>query len=96
MSAWILSLEHTGNLATSTSMELPMLKNFGGYQELWKGGYRDLFSMVLGEDIDEEPAEIDIELPPILDENTHFGPILWHRSTVRIGSHIDDLSGALR
>lgn len=59
----------TGNLATATAMELPMLKMFQSYQELLKGAYRDLFAMVLQEDIDEEPAEIDVELPPILDED---------------------------
>jgi hypothetical protein len=56
----------TGNLATATAMELPMLKMFESYQQLWIDCYRDLFSIVLDEDIDEEPAVIDIDLPPIL------------------------------
>jgi hypothetical protein len=63
----------TGNLATATAMELPMLKMFQGYQELLKGAYRDIFAMVLDEDIDEEPAKIEIELPAILDED--LGPL---------------------
>jgi hypothetical protein len=56
----------TGNLATATAMELPMKKQFEGYQKLWKDTYRDLFSIVLDESPDEEPAEIQIDLPAIL------------------------------
>lgn len=59
----------TGNLATATAMELPMLKEFYGYQELWQEAFRDIFSIVLGEKPEDEQAEIDIELPPILDED---------------------------
>lgn len=54
------------NLATATAMELPMLKMWLSYQQLWVDTYRDIFSIVLDEDIDEEPAVIDISLPPIL------------------------------
>jgi hypothetical protein len=56
----------TGNLATATAMELPMLKMWESFQQFWLDCYRDLFSIVLDEDIDEEPAVIDIDLPPIL------------------------------
>jgi hypothetical protein len=56
----------TGNLATATAMELPMLKMFESYQQLWADAYRDLFSVVLDEDLDTEPAIIDVDLPPIL------------------------------
>lgn len=56
----------TGNLATATAMELPMLKMFQSYQKLWKDAYRDIFTIVLDEDPDKEPAVIDIDLPPIL------------------------------
>lgn len=70
----------TGNLATATAMELPMLKMFGGYQKLWMDAYRDIFCIVLGDD-DEDSTEagtndnadgdgdsddIDLDLPPIL------------------------------
>jgi hypothetical protein len=58
----------TGNLATATAMELPMLKMFDSYQELWKDAWRDIFSIITDEDPDEpaDPEAITIELPPIL------------------------------
>lgn len=58
----------TGNLATATAMELPMLKMFDSYQELWKDAWRDIFSIVIGFDPDAppDPNAITIELPPIL------------------------------
>lgn len=59
----------TGNLATATAMELPMLKQFGAYQTMWKTAFRDIFSIVLDEDIDTERQTIDIDLPPILAED---------------------------
>jgi hypothetical protein len=55
----------TGNLATSTAMELPMLKMFASYQALWQDAYRDIFSIALDED-PNEPNQLDITLPPIL------------------------------
>jgi hypothetical protein len=67
----------TGNLATSVSMELPMLKQFGSYQQLWKDFWRDVFTTVLAEDVDAEPAVIDIDLPPIVDADiTKLGTAL--------------------
>jgi hypothetical protein len=59
----------TGNLATATAMELPMLKMFESYQQLWLDAYRDIFSIVLEEDPDEEAAVIDIDLEPILKDD---------------------------
>lgn len=59
----------TGNLATATAMELPMLKMFASYQRFWVDVYRDIFSIALDEDPDEEPVEIDIDFPPILEED---------------------------
>lgn len=56
-----------GNLATATAMELPMLKQFGSYQQLIQDFYRDLASITLDEDPDEMSDEIDIDLPPILE-----------------------------
>lgn len=72
----------TGNLATATAMELPMLKMFSAYQELNRGVYRDLCSIALEEGADDEPAEIDIELPPILDEDLE-----------KLGTFLVDLAG---
>src|SRR5262249_1607457 len=72
----------TGNLATATAMELPMLKMFGSYQQLWIDAYRDIFSIVLDEDIDEEPSEIDIDLPPILADDLQ-----------KLGQFISQVSG---
>jgi hypothetical protein len=59
----------TGNLATATAMELPMLKSFTAYQRLWTDAIRDIFSIVLNETEDEEPTVIDIDLPPILKDD---------------------------
>lgn len=59
----------TGNLATATAMELPMLKQFAGYQQLWKDVYRDLFGIMLGETPEDPIEDLTLELPPILDED---------------------------
>lgn len=61
----------TGNLATSTTMELPTLKQFMGYQQLWKDVYADLFSIML--ETDSEELDLTLELPPVLDED--LGPL---------------------
>jgi hypothetical protein len=57
------------NLATATAMELPMLKMFMGYQVYWKEAWRDIFAIVLQEDVDSEPADITITLPAILEDD---------------------------
>lgn len=59
----------TGNLATATAMELPMQKMFMAYQGYWKDAWRDLFSIVIEEPADVEPAEIAITLPEILEDD---------------------------
>jgi hypothetical protein len=59
----------TGNLATATAMELPMLKMFAGYQVFWKDAWRDIFAIVLGEDVDSEPAQIVLSMPAILEDD---------------------------
>lgn len=56
----------TGNLATSTSMELPMRKAFQAYRQIWIEVYEDLFEIVLARH-DLAGAVVDIDLPPILD-----------------------------
>lgn len=73
----------TGNLATATAMELPMLKMFDSYQELWKDAYVDIFTIVLDQTPDDavddqlEDLDITIELPPILDDDlTKLGTAL--------------------
>lgn len=73
----------TGNLATATAMELPMLKMFASFQKLWIDVYRDLFSIALEEDIDSDPAVIDIDLPPILaDDLQKLGTFLTAMASV--------------
>jgi hypothetical protein len=60
----------TGNLATSKAMELPMLKMFANYQQLWADAFRDLFNLALDLlDVapDEEDRQIDIDFPRILE-----------------------------
>ena len=59
----------TGNLATATAMELPMLKMFAAYQQLWKDAWRDMFSIVLEEEPDDEQANIVIVAPDIIDQD---------------------------
>jgi hypothetical protein len=55
----------TGNLATATTMELPMLKQFEAYQAQWSDAWRDIFAWVLDEDPtnDLERTPIDIDYP---------------------------------
>ncbi len=51
----------TGNLATAKTVELPLIKQFQTYQQLWSGFYDTLFKIVL----DNFDAKIDIDFPPI-------------------------------
>jgi hypothetical protein len=59
----------TGNLSTSVTMELPMLKMFMSAQVMWKDAWREMFSIVLGEEEGDEPKDVVIELPPILEDD---------------------------
>ena len=42
----------TGNLATTTSMELPMIKKFTAYQKLWETIYSDIILFVIHQKIE--------------------------------------------
>lgn len=73
----------TGNLATATAMELPMLKMFASYQKLWKDAMRDIYTIILDEDPDKDPADIEVELPPILvDDLAKLGTFLTSFTTM--------------
>ncbi len=73
----------TSNLATASAMELPMLKMFASYQKLWKDAMRDIYSIVLDYKPDAEPADIEIELPPILvDDLAKLGTFLTSFTTM--------------
>jgi hypothetical protein len=59
----------TGNLATATSMELPMVKLFMSNQQLWRDIYLRILREALrrgGFDRGGKLPEIEIEFPPIL------------------------------
>lgn len=60
----------TGNLATSKAMELPMLKMFESYQQVWEDTYGALFEFVLI-NAGIPPAEryVDIDSPPIIEKD---------------------------
>jgi hypothetical protein len=78
----------TGNLATSTAMELPMLKMFASYQTYWRDAYRDLFAIALDED-PAKPAQIDLTLPPILlDDLRKIGQFVKDCATVFPEIHV--------
>jgi hypothetical protein len=73
----------TGNLATATAMELPMLKMFGAYQQLWKDAWRDLFAIVLDESPDDERAIVAIEMPAIIEDDLQkLGTFITQLTTV--------------
>lgn len=56
----------TGNLASTTAMELPMLKMFASYQRLWTDVYKDIFCYVAGAERSGDIG-LDIDWPPIID-----------------------------
>lgn len=59
----------TGNLATATAMELPMLKQFAGYQKLWKDAWKDVVGICLGFKPDEDKPDFDVNLPAIIEKD---------------------------
>jgi hypothetical protein len=42
----------TGNLATTTSMELPMIKKFAGYQKFWEGVINEILQFVINQKVE--------------------------------------------
>lgn len=58
----------TGNLATATAMELPMMKQFIGNQQLWKDAYRDLFQIATKREA-KDLSGLKIDLPPVLEQD---------------------------
>ena len=58
---------NTGNLATATAMELPMLKAFLAYQTLWGGVYGDFDTIVLDQAEFKGERFVDRDWPPIIE-----------------------------
>jgi len=55
-----------GNLATAKTVELPMLKMFTSYQQVWRDTYKDINDMVLAHSgIAEDKRYVDLDFPPI-------------------------------
>jgi hypothetical protein len=73
----------TGNLATSTSMELPVIKMIEGEQKFWESVYHDLVNfqidiaavggIISGEVVDREELEVETEENRLIDID--FPPI---------------------
>lgn len=59
----------TGNLATATAMEMPMLKMFMSYQAQWKEAWMEIFSIVLGIEDPDELDDVVLEFPPIVEDD---------------------------
>ena len=61
----------TGNLATAKTVELPLLKQFSSYQQLWSDVYETVFSIVLqNNNVTNSPREImTVNFPPISPED---------------------------
>lgn len=60
----------TGSLATAQTVELPMLKMFSSYQQVWAGAYRDINEVVL--EYNKVPPDawyVDMDFPPIAPED---------------------------
>ncbi len=76
----------TGNLATATAMELPMLKMFMKNQVFWRGAWRDLMRRPVGEDVSTDPnklSDIKLTYPNIIEEDLQpFAAFLTAISTV--------------
>lgn len=56
----------SGNLASATAMELPMLKQFEAHQKLWQDTWKDICTIITGDFDSMEPIEVDVDFPPII------------------------------
>lgn len=59
----------TGNLAIGSAMELPMLKQFEAYQQLWAGTYKEMFRHIVGNT--DDTLSVDIDFPPIVTRDSN-------------------------
>lgn len=60
----------TGNLATAKTVELPMLKMFQSYQQLWKDAYNDINGIILDyNNIPKDKQYVDFDFPAIAPED---------------------------
>lgn len=55
----------SGNLASATAMELPMLKQFESHQQLWADFWVDAVAIMVNFD-NPQPVEVDVDFPPIV------------------------------
>ncbi|MGA2159991.1 MAG: hypothetical protein ABSG90_12330 [Dehalococcoidia bacterium] len=61
----------TGNLATAKTVELPLLKQFSSYQQLWSNTYESIFSIVLKNNGVKDATRdiITFDFPPVSPED---------------------------
>jgi len=56
----------TGNLATAKTVELPLIKMFQSYQQIWSDTYKDINEVVLAHDkVSEDKWYVDMDFPAI-------------------------------
>jgi hypothetical protein len=55
----------SGNLASATAMELPMLKQFESHQQLWADCWSDIIAIVANFD-NPQAVQVDVDFPPIV------------------------------
>jgi hypothetical protein len=55
----------SGNLASATAMELPMLKQFESHQQLWADCWADIVAIVANFDA-PVAVQVDVDFPPIV------------------------------
>ncbi|KKL75176.1 hypothetical protein LCGC14_2057480, partial [marine sediment metagenome] len=55
-----------GNLATAKTVELPMMKMFQSYQQVWKDTYIDIFDVIFDHNkVASDKSYVDMDFPPI-------------------------------
>ena len=56
----------TGNLATAKTVELPLIKMFQSYQQVWADTFKDINEVVLEyRGVDRDKWYVDMDFPPI-------------------------------